>query len=133
MPPDRPGLPRSGATPFRHRQAIHSPAIARQVGTLAAMVAEYFASAPWATERVDVEQLLDRPAWQARAACRGLGTERFFPEEAGDDVEPALAVCRGCPVKRECLNYAQNEPRHPVGVWGGTTERQRRALRRESA
>jgi WhiB family redox-sensing transcriptional regulator len=96
------------------------------------MAAEYFASSPWATERGDVETLLQRPSWQARAACRGLGTDRFFLE-VDDDPEPALAVCRGCPVKRECLNYALHEPRHPVGVWGGTSERERRRLRRESA
>jgi WhiB family redox-sensing transcriptional regulator len=96
------------------------------------MVAEYFASSPWATERVDVETLLQRPAWQRKAACAGLGVERFFPE-VDDDPEPALAVCAGCRVKRECLNYAVHEPRAPVGVWGGTSERDRRRLRRESA
>ena len=45
-----------------------------------------------------------RPAWEARAACRGMGTDLFFPK-LGDDVDPARAICARCEVGRECLDY----------------------------
>jgi WhiB family redox-sensing transcriptional regulator len=66
--------------------------------------------------------------WQERAACYGLDAEVFFPtteEEAG----LALSYCGICTVKEMCLAWAlQNGERY--GVWGGTTEQQRRRLNR---
>lgn len=70
-------------------------------------------------------------AWQREAACRGLGLNEsrtmFFPAR-GESVEDARAICDGCPVSAECLDFALEH--HCIGVWGGTTERQRRILRR---
>lgn len=70
-------------------------------------------------------------AWQREAACRGLGLGEsqtiFFPSR-GESVEDARAICEGCPVAAECLDFALEH--HCIGVWGGTTERQRRQLRR---
>jgi WhiB family redox-sensing transcriptional regulator len=64
--------------------------------------------------------------WQERASCYGLDPEIFFPtteEEAG----LALAYCAMCPVRDVCLAWAvRNGERY--GVWGGTTEQQRRRL-----
>jgi len=69
--------------------------------------------------------------WQERSACYGLDPEVFFPtteEEAG----LALSYCGVCPVKAVCLAWAlQNGERY--GVWGGTTEQQRRRLIRHVA
>jgi WhiB family transcriptional regulator, redox-sensing transcriptional regulator len=68
-------------------------------------------------------------AWQREAACRGLGVESqaiFFPSR-GESVEDARAICERCPVTDECLAFALEN--HCIGVWGGTTERQRRRLR----
>ena len=45
---------------------------------------------------------------------------------------PAKAVCSGCPVRVECLAYALAEPQLQ-GVWGGTSDTERRALRRHAA
>lgn len=53
--------------------------------------------------------------------------ELFFQHE-GDDHEPAKAVCRACPLVRDCLAYAL--PRDVKGVWGATTTDERKALRR---
>jgi WhiB family redox-sensing transcriptional regulator len=39
----------------------------------------------------------------------------------------AKAVCMGCPVRTECLSDALDN-RVEFGVWGGMTERERRAL-----
>ena len=70
---------------------------------------------------------LDRPAWQQQAACHGM-TALFFPTR-GEDARPARAICAGCPVRTECLDFAIDGGDHH-GVFGGTSERERRSLRR---
>jgi WhiB family transcriptional regulator, redox-sensing transcriptional regulator len=69
--------------------------------------------------------------WAGRGACRNHDPELWFPIGDGDQaaVKTAVGVCRGCPVRTECLDYAihRGEP----GIWGGTTEGERRHLRRE--
>lgn len=71
-------------------------------------------------------ELLRRPAWHERAACRGKGSGAWFPGQ-GVDVRPAQAICNGCPVAAECLAAGFREP---AGIWGGASERARRQLRR---
>jgi WhiB family transcriptional regulator, redox-sensing transcriptional regulator len=70
-------------------------------------------------------------SWQDRSACYGLDPEIFFPtteEEAG----LALSYCGLCPVRETCLAWAvYNGERY--GVWGGTTEQQRRRIIRQVA
>jgi hypothetical protein len=66
--------------------------------------------------------------WFPIAACRGINAALFFPER-GSDAKPALDVCRACQVAAECLTLAMNE-HQKAGVWGRTTDHQRRALRR---
>lgn len=77
------------------------------------------------------EVLRQRPTWMARAACRGQPIELFFPGR-GADVRPALELCRQCPVRSECAEYAlgsYSEAGVAVsGVWGGTSERRRRQI-----
>ncbi len=65
--------------------------------------------------------------WQDHAACKGTPPELMFPER-GDDVQAAKAVCRTCPVCDACLIFAL-ENGEQFGIWGGTSERQRRRLR----
>ena len=79
----------------------------------------------------ELATLLHRPAWMARAACRGQGVAAFFGGETSDPA-PAKAVCAGCPVRQECFSFALDDLAL-VGVWGGTTVQERRVLRRESA
>lgn len=71
------------------------------------------------------------PDWQARAACRGMGSV-FFPEVEHHKaaVERARAICRECPVRRECLDMALSLPCMTSGIWGGTTTAQRDGIRR---
>ncbi len=69
--------------------------------------------------------------WMLDGACRGLDSAMFFPGQDGD-AEPALRVCAGCPVREPCLEFAL-DTRQRYGIWGGTTERQRRRLLRRSA
>lgn len=66
--------------------------------------------------------------WKAQAACRDLDTSLFFPESEADS-EEARAVCATCPVRQACLDFALLTRQHD-GVWGGTTESERRRLRR---
>lgn len=79
----------------------------------------------------DLEELLRRPAWMARAACAGEPLTTFFGGK-GQSAAPAKGVCAGCPVRRECLDHALSDPTLD-GVWGGTTERERRTLRARRA
>ena len=73
--------------------------------------------------------------WRQRAACRDEDPELFFPlSEIGPgthQVARAKAVCASCPVRAECLGYAlDNGLDH--GIFGGTTESERRTLRRRA-
>lgn len=71
------------------------------------------------------EQLGD---WRARAECRTTDTAVFF-QPRGASVEDAREICRRCPVRSECLDYAVATHQR-YGMWGGLSERQRRNLRR---
>ena len=90
---------------------------------------------PMADLEIDVRNLPQAVSppdhWQERSACYGLDPEIFFPtteEEAG----LALSHCAVCTVRDLCLAWAvRNGERY--GVWGGTTEQQRRRLIRTVA
>jgi WhiB family redox-sensing transcriptional regulator len=77
-----------------------------------------------------LRELLGRPAWQARAACRGEHLEQFFPPEGTGGMR-ARRICNGCTVAEECLQYALERP-SLKGIWAGTSERCRRRLRAEA-
>ncbi|WP_331732839.1 WhiB family transcriptional regulator [Streptomyces sp. NBC_01718] len=65
--------------------------------------------------------------WSERAACRSSDREELFDAAAGQN--RAKTVCNGCPVCTECLVETPDN-RVEFGVWGGMTERERRALLR---
>lgn len=67
-------------------------------------------------------------SWFAQAACRGIRTDVFYPEQGGDSSSPK-SVCEGCPVREECLDYAMATGDR-FGVWGGTSGKERSAMRR---
>jgi len=70
---------------------------------------------------------LPSPHWRDRAACIGADPDLFFPQR-GESAEPAREICARCPVREACLDYAlRNAITH--GIWGGVSERERRALR----
>lgn len=71
-----------------------------------------------------------REPWMADAACLGLDPEMFHPVR-GESCESAFAVCRSCPVSEECLAYALEH--NELGIWGGTSFRERRRMRRRAA
>ena len=68
--------------------------------------------------------------WMDDASCRDSGLEFVIEERgpaAGENLALRLAVCSDCPVKRECLEYAFEQPSSiAYGVYGGTAGFQRR-------
>jgi WhiB family redox-sensing transcriptional regulator len=71
--------------------------------------------------------------WKERGACKGITEDSiFFPESSDSEwkakQDKAISICQQCPVRIQCLEYAiqNNEP----GVWGGTSERERRRIKR---
>ena len=66
--------------------------------------------------------------WTAQAKCRDMDPAVFFPSD-GIGVQAAQRICVECPVKSECLEYALAD-RVDHGVWGGTSERERRRILR---
>jgi WhiB family redox-sensing transcriptional regulator len=65
--------------------------------------------------------------WAAQAACRGQQPDQLFVR--GAEQNKAKQVCGACPVRTECLAEALDN-QIEWGVWGGMTERERRALLR---
>jgi WhiB family transcriptional regulator, redox-sensing transcriptional regulator len=71
--------------------------------------------------------------WIQQAACYGTNPQLFFPEDKGHGTyDAAKAICSQCPVRQACLDYAINtfDAHHDWGMWGGTTPRERRDIRR---
>jgi WhiB family redox-sensing transcriptional regulator len=70
-------------------------------------------------------------SWWEQAACRSADPDLFFPVSAGraghSELATAKAVCASCAIRRRCLEYAL-DTRQDHGVWGGTSEDERRAI-----
>jgi WhiB family redox-sensing transcriptional regulator len=75
------------------------------------------------------------PAWRNKAACLDADPELFFPSGSTGaalmQIEQAKAVCKQCPVMRECRQWAL-ETGQQDGVWGGMSEEERRRVKREA-
>jgi WhiB family redox-sensing transcriptional regulator len=67
--------------------------------------------------------------WVVQAACR-FANPKLFDVVSGADAAAALSFCMVCPVKEECLQDALAQEVNPDGVWGGTTQTERRKIRR---
>jgi WhiB family redox-sensing transcriptional regulator len=71
-------------------------------------------------------------SWRDEAACIGLDSDTFFYQEstgaAAKMARAAKAICKTCPVLRECGDYAIRT-KQPNGIWGGMSERQRQQVR----
>jgi WhiB family redox-sensing transcriptional regulator len=77
---------------------------------------------------------LDPAVWRLRAACRDTDPDLFFPVgttgPAIEQIEAAKVVCGECEVQAECLEFAL-ATNQDSGVWGGTSEEERRKLRKQ--
>lgn len=64
--------------------------------------------------------------WPKEANCWLQGID-MYPKTADQQKLAAKVACFSCRVRRDCLVEALNRP-EDHGVWGGMTERERRAL-----
>lgn len=75
----------------------------------------------------------DTDEWRRLALCRDTDPDLFFPVgstgQALEQIEAAKAVCRDCEAQAPCLEFAL-ATNQESGVWGGTSEEERRKLRR---
>ncbi len=73
-------------------------------------------------------------AWRRLASCRDTDPDLFFPVgttgPAIEQIEIAKAVCNTCEARLECLEYALTT-NQDSGIWGGTSEEERRKIRRQ--
>ena len=69
----------------------------------------------------------DTTDWASLGACRDADPAEFFVQGAAQN--KVKTRCFGCDVRTECLAEALDH-RIEFGVWGGMTERERRALLR---
>ena len=72
--------------------------------------------------------------WRDHALCRDTDPELFFPVgttgQALTSIDHAKRVCGECRVTKECLDFAL-DTHQDSGIWGGTSEEERRVLRRQ--
>ena len=79
--------------------------------------------------------------WRYEAKCRGMDTELWYPPRDKTKYKSIAAVSKGvcygrdglpgCPVRKECLLYADSiDEQH--GIWGGMSHRERNALKRKA-
>jgi WhiB family redox-sensing transcriptional regulator len=77
---------------------------------------------------------LENDDWRDLSACRDTDPDLFFPVgttgPAIEQIETAKAVCRTCDVQQACLQFALST-NQDSGIWGGTSEEERRVLRRQ--
>lgn len=71
-------------------------------------------------------QAFENEHWLDEANCSALTAELFWVDKGGS-VAPAKAICRDCPVKHECLEWALTHNERE-GVWGGLAPSERRKL-----
>lgn len=73
----------------------------------------------------------DDLSWRDAARCAQSDAELFFPEKGGSN-RIAKRICRACPVRAECLEFALGTGEE-FGIWGGLSEIERRRLLRQGA
>jgi WhiB family redox-sensing transcriptional regulator len=76
-----------------------------------------------------IRNLPPQDDWIRNAACRGMNPELWFNEARGGSYREGRLICAGCPVRRECLEWAV-DTRTDHGLFGGLNPLERRHLRR---
>jgi WhiB family redox-sensing transcriptional regulator len=75
----------------------------------------------------------DLEDWRGLSACRDTDPDLFFPVgttgPAIEQIESAKAVCHQCEARQACLEFAL-ATNQESGIWGGTSEDERRKLRK---
>ena len=77
---------------------------------------------------------MENDGWRDLAACRDTEPDLFFPVgttgPAIVQIESAKKVCMECESRQPCLEFALTT-NQDSGIWGGTSEEERRKLRRQ--
>ncbi len=72
--------------------------------------------------------------WRDKSACKNVDPSMFFPGNGpgtmAEQTDAAKQVCETCAVRSQCLEFALRANQE-TGVWGGTSEDERRKLRRQ--
>jgi hypothetical protein len=125
-------------------QHLDAPAVARMLGIPAGRVRQVLgplrtqqrqAADQQATQagRLPLAPGEGRLGWMDQAACKGLPTERFFPDPGeGRKASEAKAICAGCQVQQPCQELAvraADSLESDFGVFGGTVPTERSHLR----
>jgi WhiB family redox-sensing transcriptional regulator len=71
------------------------------------------------------------PEWKQLGLCNQVDPDLWFPDRGASAREPQR-ICGDCPVRAECLEYAL-ETDQRFGIWGGTSEQERRRIKRDTA
>ena len=76
----------------------------------------------------------DAEDWRDQASCRSVDPDLFFPVGTTGvalvQIEHAKSVCRSCTAREACLEFAL-ATNQESGIWGGTSEEERRKLRKQ--
>jgi len=84
-----------------------------------------------------ISQILYDPneeKWRKDAACKTVPVDVFFPTKGAskEKVQQAKAICNECAVKQNCRDWSlQFSERALMGIWGGMTGKDRRAVRKK--
>jgi WhiB family redox-sensing transcriptional regulator len=74
------------------------------------------------------------PNWveYGQPLCREVDPDLFFPIREEDPIHMRMIkdICDNCALKQKCFEYALNDP-YILGIWGGTTHRQRIKIRQQ--
>lgn len=97
----------------------------------------YANAAPKVVSRQRIKELelelgglnIQRDKWEGSASCIGMDQDMFFPER-GASTKKVKKICGSCAVNVSCLVYSA-EVNEKYGIWGQTSERQRRFARKE--
>jgi len=76
-----------------------------------------------------LERVMKNTDWISKAACKDLETKIFFPSQGEVVNRLAVEACDNCPVKAQCLSHALHHEGY--GYWGGTTEKERKRIRKQ--
>lgn len=75
----------------------------------------------------DCLDMMEKPDWFEKAACKGMDPNVFFPNTLAtieQDRAIAKRVCSNCPVETQCKDRGRDN-REEYGIWGGEDEDER--------
>ena len=65
--------------------------------------------------------------WLGRASCEDMDLNEFFVEAGRTIKQDTINICKGCPVRRECVSHSYANGL-TAGYFGGISPGQRRSL-----